>query len=80
MSIERAMFIFPLEMEPPLQINLGCSTELFRINIKTTSATLSLVYTTLNRIRDKSFITSWAAGYIRGSGGGWGEGGRGWRS
>ena len=31
-----------LEMEPPLKINLVCSTEMFRINIKAVSATLSL--------------------------------------
>ena len=43
MSIERVMVKFLLEMEPPLQINLVYLTEMFRLNIKTASATRSLV-------------------------------------
>ena len=34
---------FLLEMEPPLKINLVCSIEMFRINIKAASVTLSLL-------------------------------------
>ena len=34
------MVKFLLEMEPPLKINLVCSTEMFRINIKAGRATL----------------------------------------
>ena len=34
---------FRLEMEHPLQMNLVCSAEMFRINIKPASATWLLV-------------------------------------
>ena len=40
----------PLEIEPPLQINFVYSTKMFRMNIKTTSATLFLVSSTLEQI------------------------------
>ena len=40
------MVKFLFEMEPPLYCNLVCSTEMFRINIKTASATMLLVCST----------------------------------
>ena len=43
MSIERVMVKCLFEMELPLYLNLICSTEMFRINIKTANATMLLV-------------------------------------
>ena len=40
MSSERVLVKFLFEMEPPLYCNSVCSTEMFRINIKTASATM----------------------------------------
>ena len=46
MSIVRMMVKFLLEMKPPLYWNFVCSNEMFRINIKTASATMVLVCST----------------------------------
>ena len=45
-SIERVMVKYLLEIEPLLHWNSVCSTKMFRINIKTASATLLLVCST----------------------------------
>ena len=46
MSFERVVVKFLLEIEHPFQINLVSSIKMFRIYIKTVSATLSLVPST----------------------------------
>ena len=57
MLIERVMVTFLLEMEPPLPINLVCSTAMFRINIKTASAPTALVSLTNNSGRYNKYVT-----------------------
>ena len=58
---ERVMVKFVLEMEPSMKINLVCSTEMFRINIKAASATLSLFSSTRERIilEDRIGLATW---------------------
>ena len=46
MSIERVMVKFLFEIEPPLHSNVVCSTEMFRINMKTANTTMLLVCST----------------------------------
>ena len=46
MSNERAIVKLLFEIEPPLYLNLDCSTEMFRMNIKTVRATMLLVCST----------------------------------
>ena len=48
--------IFLFEMEPPLYWNLVCSIEMFRINIKTASATMLLVCSTWKRLIQEDII------------------------
>ena len=46
MSFERVVVKFLLEVEHPFQMNLVCSVKMFRIYIRTASATLSLIPST----------------------------------